>query len=89
MVVTDSPAVAAQTNAHFGQYSLLVEDLSDPEDLVRQAQSLAAQLKLWGSAGAVLVLSGKYEANADMQPQLHVHEMDTRRELRRSFSTYA
>jgi len=73
VVVTDSPQLARHCAALFGCYARLVPDLqADTKQLLRQAGAWAQERGLWRGDGAVLVLAGKYEANADMQPELSV-----------------
>lgn len=66
--------LARHTNMMFGAYAYLVPSMQDLDaaSLARAAASWAAEAGLWSGERAALVLSGKFEANADMQPQLSV-----------------
>jgi hypothetical protein len=68
VVVTDSLELARHCNLLFGCYACPVPSLhADPQGLLCTAGMWALSAGLWGGEGAVLVLAGKYEANADMQ----------------------
>lgn len=98
MVVTDSLQVARYCSALFGCYALHVPSLQDDEQqMLARAGAWAEEAGVWGGEGAVLVLSGKYEANADMQPELSIlqpaeeelERVDSLRQLRRTQSITA
>ncbi|KIY96795.1 hypothetical protein MNEG_11169 [Monoraphidium neglectum] len=73
IVVTDSLQVARHCSALFGCYALHVPSLQeDAKELLTRAGLWAKSAGLWDGRGALLVLSGKFEANADMQPELSV-----------------
>eukprot|EP00878_Enallax_costatus_P018990 GHUV01020018.1.p1 GENE.GHUV01020018.1~~GHUV01020018.1.p1 ORF type:complete len:421 (+),score=89.48 GHUV01020018.1:770-2032(+) len=72
VVVTHQPEVQRAATAAFGQYGTLVPVLDDAQALALQAMDWASEKGLWGGVGAVLVVSGHYEANADMMPTLRV-----------------
>ncbi|KAF6260137.1 hypothetical protein COO60DRAFT_923680 [Scenedesmus sp. NREL 46B-D3] len=72
VVVTNNPVVLREASMHFGQYGMQVAQLEDAGKLALQAMDWAHAKKLWDGVGPVLVVSGHYEANADMMPTLRV-----------------
>jgi hypothetical protein len=98
IVVTDSPQLARSCAGVFGAYPFVVDSLrAEPRDMLRAAALWARSAGLWGGAGGVLVLTGKYEASADMQPELSVvgaeevaaQKLAVMRSLRRTHSITA
>ncbi|KAI8465728.1 MAG: pyruvate kinase [Monoraphidium minutum] len=73
VVVTDSPQVARHCNTLFGCYALHVPSLQDDVTSLRDAAGAWAKAAgVWSGGGPVVVLAGKYEANADMQPEFGI-----------------
>jgi hypothetical protein len=72
VVITNSRAVWHASCVRFGQAGLLVDVLADAPALAVQAADWANQAGLWGGVGPLLLVSGYYEANADMMPTLQV-----------------
>ena len=73
MVITDSLQVARFCSSLFGCYALHVPSLQEEQQqLLARASAWAHEAGVWHGEGTVLVLSGKYEANADMQPELSI-----------------
>ncbi|KAF8059377.1 hypothetical protein HT031_005182 [Scenedesmus sp. PABB004] len=72
VVVTDSDVVLREAGVHFGQHGFAVPVLDDAPSLALQAMDWAHEQGLWGGVGAVLLVAGHYEANADMMPNLRV-----------------
>ncbi|WIA36024.1 hypothetical protein OEZ86_007385 [Tetradesmus obliquus] len=70
VVVSNNAVVLRESTIHFGQYGMQVEALEDATQLALAAMDWAHERKLWGGVGAVLVVAGHYEANADMMPTL-------------------
>ncbi|WIA15846.1 hypothetical protein OEZ85_012601 [Tetradesmus obliquus] len=70
VVVSNNAVVLRESTIHFGQYGMQVEALEDATTLALAAMDWAHERKLWGGVGAVLVVAGHYEANADMMPTL-------------------
>ncbi|GBF99836.1 pyruvate kinase [Raphidocelis subcapitata] len=67
------PQLARSCAGVFGAYPFVVDSLrAEPRDMLRAAAVWARSAGLWTGAGSVLLLTGQYEASADMQPELGV-----------------
>jgi len=79
VVVTDSEVVCRQSNMHFGQYCRLIKDLpgQDLKQLVAETVHWATLEGLCKGDGPIILVSGTFEINADLQPQLYALDQES------------